>query len=121
MTLPLLLVIAPGVALRRLVGTDLAFAVVVLVPALIGSRTQLHEAMRQGDARMSGGQHRLRVVLVVAEVALALFLDTWWPIILLVPVVVAINEFVIKREERYLTRRFGDEYKSYTTRVRRWL
>ena len=38
-----------------------------------------------------------------------------------VPVVVAINEFVIKREERYLTRRFGDEYTSYTTRVRRWL
>jgi putative ABC transport system permease protein len=45
-----------------------------LVPALIGSRTQLHEAMRQGEARMSGGQHRLRVVLVVAEVALALVL-----------------------------------------------
>ncbi len=45
-----------------------------LVPALIGSRTQLHEAMRRGDAHMSGGQHRLRVVLVVAEVALALVL-----------------------------------------------
>ena len=36
LTLPLLLAIAPGIALRRLVGTDLAFAVVVLVPALIG-------------------------------------------------------------------------------------
>ena len=34
--LPLLLVVAPMVALRRLVGTDLAFAVVVLVPSLIG-------------------------------------------------------------------------------------
>jgi putative ABC transport system permease protein len=45
-----------------------------LVPALIGSRTQLHEAMRQGDPRMSGGQHRLRVLLVVGEVALALIL-----------------------------------------------
>ena len=45
-----------------------------LVPALIGSRTQLQEAMRQGDSRMSGGQHRLRVVLVVGEVALALIL-----------------------------------------------
>jgi putative ABC transport system permease protein len=45
-----------------------------LVPAVIGSRTQLHEAMRQGDARMSGGQHRLRVILVVVEVALALIL-----------------------------------------------
>lgn len=34
--LPLLLVFASSVALRRLVGTDLAFAVVVLVPSLIG-------------------------------------------------------------------------------------
>src|SRR5262245_4622481 len=45
-----------------------------LVPAVLGSRTQLHEAMRQGDTRMSGGHHRLRVLLVVAEVALALVL-----------------------------------------------
>jgi uncharacterized membrane protein YfcA len=36
LTLPLLLVIVPSVALRRLVGTDLAFAVVVLVPSLLG-------------------------------------------------------------------------------------
>ncbi len=36
MTLPLLLLVAPAVALRRLVGTDVAFAIVVLVPALIG-------------------------------------------------------------------------------------
>lgn len=36
LTLPLLLVFAPSVALRRLVGTDLAFAVVVLVPSLLG-------------------------------------------------------------------------------------
>lgn len=34
--LPLLLLVAPVVALRQLVGTDLAFAVVVLVPSLIG-------------------------------------------------------------------------------------
>jgi len=36
LTLPLLLLVAPTVALRRLVGTDIAFAVVVLVPSLIG-------------------------------------------------------------------------------------
>lgn len=63
----------------RVLGFTLGASVVCallfgLVPALIGSRTQLHEAMRQGAARMSGGQHRLRVVLVVAEVALALVL-----------------------------------------------
>lgn len=36
LTLPLLLAIAPAIALRRLVGTDLAFAVVILVPSLVG-------------------------------------------------------------------------------------
>ena len=56
-------------------GASVACALLFgLVPALIGSRTHLHEAMRQGDARMPGGQHRLRVMLVVAEVALALVL-----------------------------------------------
>ncbi|MGZ3447064.1 MAG: ABC transporter permease, partial [Myxococcaceae bacterium] len=56
-------------------GASVACALLFgLVPALIGSRTHLHEAMRQGDARMPGGQHRLRVMLVVTEVALALVL-----------------------------------------------
>lgn len=36
LALPLLLLVAPGVALRRLVGTDVAFAIVVLVPSLLG-------------------------------------------------------------------------------------
>jgi uncharacterized protein len=36
LTLPLLLLVAPTVSLRRLVGTDVAFAIVVLVPSLIG-------------------------------------------------------------------------------------
>ncbi|MGB8966608.1 MAG: sulfite exporter TauE/SafE family protein [Candidatus Cybelea sp.] len=36
LTLPLLLLVVPTIALRRLVGTDVAFAIVVLVPSLIG-------------------------------------------------------------------------------------
>lgn len=36
LTLPLLLLVAPTIALRRLVGTDVAFAIVVLVPSLLG-------------------------------------------------------------------------------------
>ena len=36
LTLPLLLLVVPAIALRRLVGTDVAFAIVVLIPSLLG-------------------------------------------------------------------------------------
>ncbi|MBV8198295.1 MAG: sulfite exporter TauE/SafE family protein [Candidatus Eremiobacteraeota bacterium] len=39
LTLPLLLLLVSSIALRRLVGTDVAFAIVVLVPSLIGHFT----------------------------------------------------------------------------------
>lgn len=42
--------------------------------------------------------------------------------ILLVPVAIAvIGATVIAREEAYLERKFGDGYRAYMTRVRRWL
>lgn len=44
-----------------------------------------------------------------------------WMLILLVPVVLVIRFAVIAAEERYLDRRFGQEYLDYKQRVRRWL
>ena len=49
LTLPLLLLCVPGVVLGRMVGTDIAFAVVLLVPSLLG-----HAAIGDVDARLSG-------------------------------------------------------------------
>jgi len=37
-----------------------------------------------------------------------------------VPTYLALRYYVIAREEAYLNRRFGDEYISYQSRVRRW-
>ena len=42
--------------------------------------------------------------------------------LLAVPIgLVLIDRLVITREERYLERKFGDEYLNYKRRVRRWL
>lgn len=44
-----------------------------------------------------------------------------WALILVLPLAVTIRYGVVAREEAYLERRFGDVYRDYKTRVRRWL
>ena len=44
-----------------------------------------------------------------------------WAIGLVVPLLWVINVGVVKREERYLERKFGDAYRAYKARVRRWI
>ena len=44
-----------------------------------------------------------------------------WAIGLVVPLMWVINVGVVAREERYLERKFGDTYRAYKARVRRWI
>ncbi|HUE78823.1 MAG TPA: isoprenylcysteine carboxylmethyltransferase family protein [Sphingomicrobium sp.] len=54
-------------------------------------------------------------------IGLALAADSLAALLLLVPVLIIIQTQVIVREERYLEGKFGDEYRAYKARVRRWL
>lgn len=61
------------------------------------------------------------VALMLAYAGISLILNTIWPVALL-PVALAVMHFgVVLREERYLEGLFGDEYRRYRARVRRWL
>jgi len=44
-----------------------------------------------------------------------------WILALTLPIAVAIRYGVVAREEAYLERRFGDAYRGYKARVRRWV
>jgi protein-S-isoprenylcysteine O-methyltransferase Ste14 len=44
-----------------------------------------------------------------------------WVLILALPLVIVLRYGVIAREEAYLERHFGDAYRDYKARVRRWL
>lgn len=44
-----------------------------------------------------------------------------WVLILALPLFIILRYGVVAREETYLERRFGDAYRNYKARVRRWL
>jgi protein-S-isoprenylcysteine O-methyltransferase Ste14 len=81
---------------------------------------------RPATALVVSGAYRftrnpMYVSLALLTVAFASFLNTWWIVLLLIPVLLVVRQFVIMPEERYLRRRFGAEYEDYMRRVRRWL
>ncbi|HEU5186467.1 MAG TPA: isoprenylcysteine carboxylmethyltransferase family protein [Gemmatimonadaceae bacterium] len=44
-----------------------------------------------------------------------------WMLLLALPLAIVMRYGVVAREEAYLERRFGDAYRAYKARVRRWL
>ena len=81
---------------------------------------------RPAAALVTSGIYRLSrnpmyLSLVLLYVAVTLVLDSWWPIVLLPLVILAVDRFVIRREERYLAAAFPNDYPAYCRRVRRWV
>jgi protein-S-isoprenylcysteine O-methyltransferase Ste14 len=54
-------------------------------------------------------------------IGIAFAVDALWPFVLLPIALVGISLGVIKREERYLEQKFGQDYLRYKVRVRRWI
>ena len=81
---------------------------------------------RPASALATNGPYRITrnpmyVSLVALYLGASILLNSWWPLVLLPLVVLAVQRFVIAREERYLTSAFPVEYQEYCQRVRRWI
>jgi protein-S-isoprenylcysteine O-methyltransferase Ste14 len=75
--------------------------------------------VRAGPYRFS--RNPVYVALAVLTIGLALLVGSLWILVLLVPALVLMQLGVIAREEAYLSRTFGDQYRHYSAEVRRWL
>lgn len=119
--------------LPRLV-TWIAGAACVLLPFLLGFAA-LGAMRRAGTsvnpyrpttAVLTGGPFRLTrnpmyLAMAIQYVGLALLFNALWAIALLPVALVVVHFTVIQREERYLEQKFGEQYRNYKARVRRWL
>jgi protein-S-isoprenylcysteine O-methyltransferase Ste14 len=77
-------------------------------------------------ALVTSGIYRLSrnpiyVGLTLAYVGIAIAAASGWLLALLVPLLGVMRYGVIAREEAYLIRLFGDDYRAYRANVRRWL
>ena len=61
------------------------------------------------------------VSFTLAQLGVALWTASGWILAMLVPALLVIRYGVIAREERYLERKFGDDYLTYKRSVRRWV
>jgi protein-S-isoprenylcysteine O-methyltransferase Ste14 len=58
------------------------------------------------------------LILIVAGIAIAF--GSGWTLVLLMPAALILHFGVVKREERYLARKFGESYRAYMRRVPRY-
>src|SRR5262245_52739483 len=75
--------------------------------------------VRDGPYRFS--RNPIYLAFFALHLSLAICANSLWLVVTLIPAVAIIAVVVVPREERYLTRRFGDEYMAYKASVRRWL
>jgi protein-S-isoprenylcysteine O-methyltransferase Ste14 len=59
--------------------------------------------------------------LVLVYLGAACLAGSWWTFILLPVLILIVQGYIIRREERYLAYEFGAEYEAYCKRVRRWI
>ena len=81
---------------------------------------------RPTTAIATDGPYRLTrnpayVGMGLVYIAIAVLAEALWVLLPLPLVLLVIDRGVIAREERYLERKFGQEYLDYKARVRRWL
>ena len=68
----------------------------------------------------SVSRNPMYVSLLLIYSGLSFIIGNGWNFVLLPFLILLVQEYVIKREEKYLDRRFGQQYADYKTRVRRW-
>ncbi len=77
------------------------------------------EVIQRGPFRLTRNPMYLQMVL--GSIGFGILLSNLWVLILTPLGAWVLQQFAIKPEERYLERKFGEQYLAYKRRVRRWL
>jgi protein-S-isoprenylcysteine O-methyltransferase Ste14 len=125
--------IGPGLGSANRLALTVGLIFVVLGFALVAlSARTFHRAgtsvipSEPSTALVTTGPYRftrnpIYIGFVLAYFGFAVVLTSLWVLLLLIPVLAIMQRGVVVREEAYLARTFGDDYRKYQARVPRWL
>jgi protein-S-isoprenylcysteine O-methyltransferase Ste14 len=114
---------------RRAVALGLIIGGLLLDGAAAGYFRRLGtppEPWKPTTALAVGGLYRfsrnpIYLGFAITYAGLAVAMDSVLTLALLIPCLLVVQRFVIAREERYLSAKFGADYDAYRARVRPWL
>lgn len=125
--------LAAGFGLEMAVRRGVALTLIVgglfldgMAAGLFRRRGTAVEPWKPSTALVIEGPYRLSrnpiyLGFAITYAGLAVAMDSWVVLILLLPCLAVVDRFVIAREERYLAVKFGAPYDAYRQKVRRWL
>jgi protein-S-isoprenylcysteine O-methyltransferase Ste14 len=123
----------PAAAFPNLVRYPAGAALIALGVGIMAAALRLlrdagtpHETDEPTTAIVRGRLYRLSrnpiyVSLILVYAGIGIAAGSLWVLGLLLPLIAVIRYGVIAREERYLERKFGEEYLRYKASARRWL
>jgi len=77
------------------------------------------ELISSGPFRFSRNPVYVSMSLLV--IGIGITIDSIWVVRMVLPAITLIHYLIILKEEIYLERKLGDEYRSYKSKVRRWI
>lgn len=120
-----------GIARQALLLVGIALAIVGLGLIILARREFAHygestepghptgKVIATGVFSISRNPLYLGIVSLLSGLALAA--NILWTLVLLVPAIILCHYVLIAPEERYLSRKFGEDYLTYAASVRRWI
>jgi protein-S-isoprenylcysteine O-methyltransferase Ste14 len=73
------------------------------------------------DGPFRFSRNPIYISLAVMYTGLSTALNTVWPLAFLIFAIVTVDRRIILQEEKFLEKKFGEEYLSYKVKVRRWI
>ena len=115
---------------RYVIGSVVPLVSVLTMPLVLRrfrrAGTPFFDLRKPASALITEGPYRFSrnpsyVSLTLLYLGIGTLLNDGWILILVAPVLLVMDLWVVRREERHLEAKFGEEFLRYKAAVRRWL